>query len=164
MTDQVDISGGAARSAGGTAEEGRPHQFGLTAAMALIAGSIIGVGALNGWTMICAEMPLAAALGGDALLRRSDRMRCKDATLPWPLRPVRTGTGASIPLLVLAIGTAGVVLLTFVFTTLIHEAASVVTLLAIVVLSVGLDFGWKRVHAGRAKHAEVQHQVIKELR
>jgi hypothetical protein len=39
---------------------------------------------------------------------------------------------------------AGVVLVTFVLTTLIHEPASTVTLLAILVLSVALDFGWKR--------------------
>jgi amino acid transporter len=70
---------------------------------------------------------------------------------------VRAETGASVPILVLAIGTAGLVLLTFVFTTLIHEPASIVTLLAILVLSVGLDFGWKRVHAGRASDVRVGH-------
>jgi hypothetical protein len=42
------------------------------------------------------------------------------------------------------------VLLMFVVTTLIHEPASMVTLGAILVLGVGLDFGWKRVRAGRA--------------
>jgi amino acid transporter len=39
---------------------------------------------------------------------------------------------------------AGAVFVTFVFTTLIHEPASIVTLLAIVALSIGLDYGWKR--------------------
>jgi amino acid transporter len=63
---------------------------------------------------------------------------------------VRGETGASVLILTLAIATAGVVLLTFVFTTLIHEPASVATLLAILVISVGLDFGWKRSHARRA--------------
>ena len=57
---------------------------------------------------------------------------------------IRTETGASLPMLVLAIVAAGAVLVTFVFTTLIHEPASIVTLLAIVVLSIGLDYGWKR--------------------
>ncbi len=37
-------------------------------------------------------------------------------------------------------------LVTFVFTTLIHEPASIATLLAILVLSIGLDYGWKRGH------------------
>ena len=57
---------------------------------------------------------------------------------------VRGDTGANTAMLVLAIGTAGVVLLTFVFTDLIHDAASVVALLAIVALSAGIDLGWKR--------------------
>src|SRR5690349_15349135 len=57
---------------------------------------------------------------------------------------IRSETGASLPMLVLAIVAAGAVFVTFVFTTLIHEPASIVTLLAIVVLSIGLDYGWKR--------------------
>lgn len=63
---------------------------------------------------------------------------------------IRSETGASALLLATAIVAAGVVLLTFVFTTLIHEPASIITLLAILVLSIVLDFGWKRVHATRA--------------
>jgi amino acid transporter len=62
---------------------------------------------------------------------------------------VRSETGANAGILTLAIASAGVVLLTFVFTTLIHETASLLTLLAILVLSVVLDFGWKRTAAGR---------------
>ena len=42
---------------------------------------------------------------------------------------IRSETGASALLLATAIVAAGVVLLTFVFTTLIHEPASIVTLL-----------------------------------
>ena len=57
---------------------------------------------------------------------------------------IRSETGASLPILILALVAAGAVLLTFVFTTLIHEPASIVTLLAILALSVGLDYGWKR--------------------
>jgi carbamate kinase len=57
---------------------------------------------------------------------------------------IRAETGANLPMLVLAIVAAGAVFVTFVFTTLIHEPASIVTLLAIVVLSIGLDYGWKR--------------------
>ena len=58
---------------------------------------------------------------------------------------VRSETGASAAVLTLAIVAAGVVLVTFVFTTLIHEPASIVTLLAILALSVGLD---SRVETG----------------
>ncbi len=68
---------------------------------------------------------------------------------------VRAETGARVAVLAVAIATAGGVLLTFVFTTLIHEPASMVTLLAIVVLSAALDFGWKRVHAGRSERVPV---------
>ena len=49
----------------------------------------------------------------------------------------------------LAVASAGVVLVSFVFTTLIHEPASIVTLLGILVLAVGLDLWWKRVRARR---------------
>jgi len=59
---------------------------------------------------------------------------------------IRTETGASLLMLILAIAAAGAVLVTFVFTTLIHEPASIATLLAILVLSIGLDYGWKRGH------------------
>ena len=34
----------------------------------------------------------------------------------------------------------------FMFTTLIHEPASIVTLAGILVLSLALDYGWKRSH------------------
>ena len=47
MADQVDISGGHPGPASERVEGGSPHQFGLTAAMALIVGSIIGVGIFN---------------------------------------------------------------------------------------------------------------------
>jgi amino acid transporter len=70
---------------------------------------------------------------------------------------VRSETGASVAVLAVAIVAAGGVLLTFVFTTLIHEPASMVTLGAILVLSAGLDFGWKRVRTGRASHAQPGH-------
>ena len=59
---------------------------------------------------------------------------------------IRAETGASLPMLILAIAASGAVLVTFVFTTLIHEPASIVTLLAILVLSIGLDYGWKQGH------------------
>lgn len=55
----------------------------------------------------------------------------------------------------LAIAASAVVLLTFVFTTLIHEPASIVTLVAIVLLGIGLDFGWKWTRASQASQAQV---------
>src|SRR6185369_16170952 len=55
---------------------------------------------------------------------------------------IRSQTGARLSILVLALATTGVTLFTFVFTTLIQEPASIVTLVAIVVISVALDLGW----------------------
>jgi amino acid transporter len=62
---------------------------------------------------------------------------------------VRAETGASVLLLSLAILASAAVLVTFVFTTLIHEPASIVTLLAILLLGIGLDYGWKRKRDNR---------------
>jgi amino acid transporter len=53
-------------------------------------------------------------------------------------------TGAKAWVLVLALAVIGITLLTFLITTLADEPASIVTLLAILVLSVGLDIGWSR--------------------
>jgi amino acid transporter len=64
---------------------------------------------------------------------------------------IRAETGASVLILWLAITAAAVVLVTFVFTDLIHEPASVATLLGILVLSIGLDYGWKRGHTGSVR-------------
>ena len=68
---------------------------------------------------------------------------------------VRSQTGASAVVLTVAIVAAGGVLLTFVFTTLIHEPASMVTLGVILVLSTGLDLGWKRVRSDRTAQVQV---------
>jgi amino acid transporter len=57
---------------------------------------------------------------------------------------LRPETGANIVLLGLALATSGVALLTFLLTTLIQEPASVVTLIAILVISVALDAVWTR--------------------
>ena len=70
---------------------------------------------------------------------------------------IRSETGANTPVLVLAIAAAAAVLVTFIFTTLIHEPASIVTLVAVIGLSIGLDYGWKRVRAGRAEGVQVAH-------
>ena len=68
---------------------------------------------------------------------------------------IRAETGASLPMLVAAIVAAGAVLVTFVFTTLIHEPASIATLLGILVLSIGLDYGWKRSRPSRPVPVQV---------
>src|SRR4051812_43146836 len=57
---------------------------------------------------------------------------------------VRHETGARSWLVVLAIGSAVIVLVTFAVTTLAEEPATAVALVAILVLSVALDLGWKR--------------------
>ncbi len=64
---------------------------------------------------------------------------------------VRHETGASAVMLWLAIATAGVVLVSFVITTLVSEPASIATLLGILVLAVGLDLWWKRVRVRGAR-------------
>jgi amino acid transporter len=50
---------------------------------------------------------------------------------------------------------AGAVFVTFVFTTLIHEPASIVTLAGILLLSVAVDYGWKRSHPRRPVPVQV---------
>ena len=70
---------------------------------------------------------------------------------------IRAETRANLLILVLAIVAAGAVFVTFVFTTLIHEPASIVTLAGILVLSVALDYGWKHFHDTRTKDAQLAH-------
>jgi amino acid transporter len=66
--------------------------------------------------------------------------------------------------LVLAIVAAGAVFVTFVFTTLIHEPASIVTLAGILVLSMALDYGWKRSRPSRPVPVQVGPLDVEELR
>jgi basic amino acid/polyamine antiporter, APA family len=49
MTDSVGLSGGPPVPASEPTAGEKPHQFGLPAAMALIVGTIIGVGIFNLW-------------------------------------------------------------------------------------------------------------------
>jgi amino acid transporter len=62
---------------------------------------------------------------------------------------VRGETGASTLVLGVAITSTVVVLLTFAVTTLVEEPATAVALGVIVLLSVALDVGWKRIRGGR---------------
>jgi amino acid transporter len=57
---------------------------------------------------------------------------------------VRSETRARTWLLVLAVGSAVIVLITFAATTLVHEPATAVALLVILLVSVGMDAIWKR--------------------
>ncbi len=70
---------------------------------------------------------------------------------------VRAETGANLLMLILAIVAAGAVFVTFVFTTLIHEPASIATLAGILVLSVALDYGWKHFRDTRTKNVQLAH-------
>ena len=70
---------------------------------------------------------------------------------------VRSETGANLVMLLLAIAASGAVFVTFVFTTLIHEPASVATLAGILVLSVALDYGWKHFGGTRTKNVQLAH-------
>jgi len=70
---------------------------------------------------------------------------------------IRSETGANLLILVLAIVAAGAVFVTFVFTTLIHEPASIATLAGILLLSVALDYGWKHFRDARTKNVQLAH-------
>src|SRR6201993_4915839 len=58
MTDKVDISGDVPGTTGKSGQGEQPHQFGLTAAIALIVGSIIGVGIFNLPTSLAVYGPI----------------------------------------------------------------------------------------------------------
>jgi amino acid transporter len=70
---------------------------------------------------------------------------------------IRAETGAAAWVLWLAVLAAGAVLVTFVFTDLIHQPASIVTLVGILVVSILLDLGWKRRLARRTLHVQLGH-------
>ena len=65
-----------------------------------------------------------------------------DAVWPGPLHLEIGVTGANLGILLLAIITTGVTLVTFVFTTLIQEPASIAALVGILVVSIAIDLGW----------------------
>jgi amino acid transporter len=58
---------------------------------------------------------------------------------------IRGETGASVLVLLLAVATTGITLVTFIFTTLINEPASMVTLVVLLIGSILLDVGWQQV-------------------
>lgn len=66
------------------------------------------------------------------------------ALVTWGHIRIRGETGARLPMLILAELTTGVVLVAFTFTTLVHEPGTAVALVAILLLSLILDLGWKR--------------------
>jgi amino acid transporter len=56
-------------------------------------------------------------------------------------------TGARVWVLLVAITVTTVVLVTFVFTTLVHEPSTLWTILAVLLISLGIDVVWKRKRA-----------------
>ena len=60
---------------------------------------------------------------------------------------VRHETGAKAWILVLAVASTVIVLVSFVFTTLVEEPGTAVALVVILLVSVALDFWWKRARA-----------------
>jgi amino acid transporter len=68
---------------------------------------------------------------------------------------VRRETGARMPVLLLAILSTTVVLVMFATTTLVDEPATLVTLVAILALSIGVDLLWKRARDARNRSSEV---------
>ena len=65
--------------------------------------------------------------------------------------------GRTATVVYIAIALGGAVFVTFVFTTLIHEPASIITLAGILVLSVALDYGWKHFRDTRTKNVQLAH-------
>jgi L-asparagine transporter-like permease len=57
---------------------------------------------------------------------------------------ITSDTGASRPILYLALATVTIAFVTFCVTTLVQEPLSIVTLVAILGISVALDVGWSR--------------------
>ncbi len=66
---------------------------------------------------------------------------------------IRSETGARLSILLLAIATAAVALVTFVLTTLLEEPASIIALVGILLVSIALDVGWSRVRGAQAPAA-----------
>src|SRR4051812_37498809 len=62
---------------------------------------------------------------------------------------VRHETGARTTMLVLAVASTVIVLVTFAFTTLVEEPGTAVALVVIVGISIALDLVWKRMRRGR---------------
>lgn len=64
---------------------------------------------------------------------------------------VRAETGANLFMLLLALLTASLAFLSFVFTELIYEPASIIAIVVIVLLAVILDFGWTRARDAKPR-------------
>ena len=62
---------------------------------------------------------------------------------------VRSETGASLTLLILAVLTCGIALVAFLISTIINDPGSVIAMLVIVLIGVIADLTWKRVRASR---------------
>ena len=67
---------------------------------------------------------------------------------------VRSDTGANLFVLLLGLASTTIVLVTFLLTTLVDEPGTAIMLVVILVLSVGLDFGWKRARENLPQQPE----------
>src|SRR5215472_12567333 len=107
MADQIDVSGGTPEVTGETAGGEKPHQFGLPAAMALIVGSIIGVGIFNLPTSLAFYGPItlvsmALTTVGALVLALlfaalSRRLPADGGRMPSRGPPSATGSGSRTP-------------------------------------------------------------------
>jgi basic amino acid/polyamine antiporter, APA family len=180
MAHEVDI-GKPPVPASQPPKQGKPRQFGLTAAMALIVGSVIGVGIFNLPTSLAAYGPitlvsmalttvgaLAPALLFAALSRRlpadggpyayarvafGNRLGFANAWSYW----ITAWAGNA------AIAVGWVLYVEhFINTghtkwiTVLLVLASIATL-GILALSIGLDYGWKHLHDARTKNVQLAH-------
>jgi amino acid transporter len=70
---------------------------------------------------------------------------------------VRHETGARAWLLLLGVASSVIVLITFIFTTLVHEPGTIIAIAVITAVSIALDYGWKsrRGSAPRATDSPV---------
>jgi L-asparagine transporter-like permease len=118
--------------------------------------ALIGVGAMVGAGIFALVLAVVFNLDSIASIGSAVALVIFTMITAAHLR-IRSETGANLLMLVLAIVAAGAVFVTFVFTTLIHEPASIATLAGILVLSVALDYGWKHFRDIRTKNVQLVH-------
>jgi hypothetical protein len=57
---------------------------------------------------------------------------------------VRDQTGARLSILLVGVAATVIVLVTFTVTTLVHEPSTLIAIGVVLLVSLGLDVGWKR--------------------
>ncbi|HSS92649.1 MAG TPA: amino acid permease, partial [Candidatus Dormibacteraeota bacterium] len=69
---------------------------------------------------------------------------------------VRAETGASVWILILALASTVIVLVAFIFTTLLSEPLTGIAILGLLLLGVVFDFGWKRARDRRSRPSKLE--------